>query len=357
MSKPKRIVGFDCEASAVLGIKLLLHTRLEEMCGLRTGALDWSDIEGVHDMRVASRRLRSALRDFKPYFKRRKQRRAGDAIKRIADSLGTVRDKDVAIAALEKLAANAPPDVAVGIEMFAAERRGHREADRRALVDALASEQLVSIRAEFDATLEVALVSTQAGRSKVADGQPELSFRSLGQNIVKSRMEELQDYRTSLYHPLTTKPLHRMRIAAKRLRYAIELFAQCWNTRLDAFAKEVAELQTSLGELHDSDVWIAEFGGLLEKQNESDAGTEPTETGDVNVQRYHACVWLLGHFTKRRTNHYRDALARWHDWETNDFFARLETCMQRSPTKRKASQTSLSIVKTIASDVDSSRVS
>ena len=86
MSKASEIVGLDCEASAAEGIRLLLHTRLEEMCVLRDGALDWSDIEGVHDMRVGSRRLRSALRDFKPFLKRRKHRRAGDAIKRIADS-------------------------------------------------------------------------------------------------------------------------------------------------------------------------------------------------------------------------------------------------------------------------------
>lgn len=352
MSKAKTIVGLGCDESAVEGIRLLLNARLEEMCDLGAGALDWSDIEGVHDMRVASRRLRSALRDFKPYMKRRKQRRAGDAIKLIADSLGSVRDKDVAIAALEKLSAIAPPDVAVGIEVFVAERRASRDDDRIALVNAVADDQLVSVRAEFDATLEIALLSPRVGKSKDADDQREVSFRAAGQEIVKARTEELQGLCTSLYHPLKTNPLHRMRIAAKRLRYAIELFAQCWDKQLDSFAKEVAGMQTSLGELHDCDVWIAEFGGLLEKQMTS---IEPAENVGKDKARRNASIWLLGHFTKRRTNHYRDALARWHDWETTDFFTRLETCMQSSPAIGEPSPAILSIVDTVASDVDSHR--
>ena len=71
MAKPGQIAGIDCDASAAGGIRLVLMFRLEEMCALRDEALDYGNPEGVHDMRVASRRLRSALRDFMPYLSKR----------------------------------------------------------------------------------------------------------------------------------------------------------------------------------------------------------------------------------------------------------------------------------------------
>ena len=71
MAKARKIKGIDCTGTAGAGIKLVLEGRFREMSKLREGALNWNDPEGVHSMRVASRRLRSALRDFTPYLRKR----------------------------------------------------------------------------------------------------------------------------------------------------------------------------------------------------------------------------------------------------------------------------------------------
>jgi CHAD domain-containing protein len=315
MAKAKEIVGLDCDASASDGIKLVLSTRLDEMCDLKAIALDWSDEEGVHDMRVASRRLRSALRDFKPFLKQRKLRNAVAAIKRVADSLGAVRDNDVAILALDKLAEDAPIDVAVGIEQFAEQRRALRDKDRTALVTAIDDDHILNLRKEFTRTLETT-------------DHLDMSLRDVGTRVINAGVKELQDISTSLYHPLKTKPLHKMRISAKRLRYSIELFSKCWETELNPFAKEVAEIQTCLGELHDCDVWIVEFGEYLESHGLKNSSSELPEADFLASQQRVASVWLLDHFTKKRTDYYRDALDRWREWESSDFFARLEGCLR-----------------------------
>ena len=78
------------------------------------------------------------------------------------------------------------------------------------------------------------------------------------------RLKELEQLSVGFYRPLDVKPLHKMRIAAKRLRYALELFDQCLGPEAVVFAKTVARLQTSLGELHDCDIWIETFGEQLE---------------------------------------------------------------------------------------------
>ncbi|HYO91239.1 MAG TPA: CHAD domain-containing protein, partial [Pyrinomonadaceae bacterium] len=131
MVKAREIEGLDCGGDASHNIALILRTRLEEMCELKEKALDWTDIEGVHDMRVASRRLRSVLRDFAPYFNARKAPRK--LLRDMARALGRVRDEDVAIVALKKLRHKTSDLVAAGIKEFIEERRRRRDAARENL--------------------------------------------------------------------------------------------------------------------------------------------------------------------------------------------------------------------------------
>src|SRR4029453_12774743 len=111
MAKAKRIKGIDCKSVASAGIKLVLLTRFDELCSFQAAALDWSDPEGVHSMRVASRRLRSALRDFTPYLHKRRLSSVLKSLRDIADALGEVRDQDVAIMALEKPQTHTPHEI------------------------------------------------------------------------------------------------------------------------------------------------------------------------------------------------------------------------------------------------------
>ena len=66
--------------------------------------LDIEDIERVHDMRVATRRLRAALEVFEPCFPRKRFKATLREVKALADALGERRDRDVTIAALGEYA-------------------------------------------------------------------------------------------------------------------------------------------------------------------------------------------------------------------------------------------------------------
>jgi hypothetical protein len=132
-----------------------------------------------------------------------------------------------------------------------------------------------------------------------------------------------------LHHPADNDPLHRMRIAAKRLRYAMELFAPCWGGKLTTLAQEVSELQGSLGELHDCDVWIDDLGARLDRKG---AGFTDARAGAAGKreQTRRAAVWLMIHFSKERSKHFREALARWEEWETTGFFAQLDSILNEA---------------------------
>jgi len=98
-----RKVRLDCDASFSKAAKKTVKVRAAEVFAHSEGVLDLGDIERVHDMRVATRRLRAALEVFEPCFPRKRHRKALKKVKRLADALGERRDADVEIALLESL--------------------------------------------------------------------------------------------------------------------------------------------------------------------------------------------------------------------------------------------------------------
>ena len=100
MAKAKEIPDLSADDSYGQAAAKIVSTRAEELNEQARGVLDTRDIERVHDMRVATRRLRAALEVFEPCFPRKPYRQALGEVKRLADGLGERRDRDVAIAAL-----------------------------------------------------------------------------------------------------------------------------------------------------------------------------------------------------------------------------------------------------------------
>jgi CHAD domain-containing protein len=354
MAKAKEIVGLNCEASAAGNIRLLLGVRMKEVCEFREAALDRTNIKGVHNMRVASRRLRSALKDFKPYLRRRKVASVAAELKRLADALGAVRDQDVALLALEELQAEAPAELAPGIEQLADKRKRLRDAARAALLKAIREDKLADLEKEFAATIERA-IEPRRRRRKNKRSASELSFGEAGHEIILARLEELRRLSAYLYRPYEIVELHKMRISAKRLRYAMELFNACWRGALAAHAKEIAELQTSLGELHDCDVWLEDLGRLLRgfrKHEDDDDEEDGPVLTEREAQMRSAAVWLMRRYARERMKHYSDALARWHEWETRDFFKHLREAFAEHTQAVELSPAALTASEAVASDIE-----
>lgn len=308
MAKAKEITGLDCAADAEVWAAEVLRVRFEEVIGLRGAALDFSDIKGVHDMRVATRRLRGALRDFMPFMKTRPSKSVRRNLKKIADALGSVRDQDVAIVALETLETEAEIDVIKqGIEKLLNERRALRDVARLDLTEAIAVSRVNDLQERFTAAME---------KSAAARNKPKraVSFSEAGRRAVTKALTEMLDLGTSLYEPFKTEELHEMRIAAKRLRYAIELFTACWGEKISPFAEEIAQMQAFLGEVHDCDIWIESLGQGLRRMEAKESDNESD---------YQTAAWLLSEIYKKRTREYRAALKLWSQWKADSFAERM----------------------------------
>ena len=111
MAKARPIPGFAESASFRDAAVRTVAVRADEVFEHAESVLDTSDIERVHDMRVATRRLRAALEIFAPCFPKAEHRKVLKEVKRLADALGERRDPDVAIESFERVrAALAPAD-------------------------------------------------------------------------------------------------------------------------------------------------------------------------------------------------------------------------------------------------------
>lgn len=111
MARARPIPGLDSQTRFGNAASAAVRIRAAEVFTFADRVLDIDDIEGVHDMRVATRRLRAALEVFAPCFPPSDHGRLLAEVKHLADVLGTRRDPDVAIAALQDIEASlALPD-------------------------------------------------------------------------------------------------------------------------------------------------------------------------------------------------------------------------------------------------------
>jgi CHAD domain-containing protein len=126
MAKARPIEGLDPLEPYAEAAAKVVAVRAREVADHSHDVLDVTDIERVHDMRVATRRLRAALEIFEPCFPAAQHTEALAEVKAVADALGQRRDADVTIAALERfaegLAAPDRPAVASLVEQIRAEQ-------------------------------------------------------------------------------------------------------------------------------------------------------------------------------------------------------------------------------------------
>lgn len=101
MAKAAR-VALDAQGPFADAAAETVRVRAGELIARLEGPLD---VDGVHDARVASRRLRAALEIYAPCFPAKRHRRVLREVKRLADGLGARRDPDVALGAIEQIAA------------------------------------------------------------------------------------------------------------------------------------------------------------------------------------------------------------------------------------------------------------
>ena len=220
-------------AIAASVVRLILHdpvVRLDE------------DPEGVHQARVATRRLRSDLRTFRSLVEPGRAAALRDELRWLGGILGPVRDGDVLLERLRRRAAQVPDEYAVGAMDLVAMLETERDAAHAAL--------LATLRERRYLDLLDTLVAEANAPSLVA--QSERTAVSIVAEVIGRPWRSLARTAAGLGKRPTDAELHDLRIRAKRARYAAEAVAPVTGPPARAFARAAAELQGVLGDLNDA---------------------------------------------------------------------------------------------------------
>ena len=156
MAKARPIAGLDADVPYALAAAATLRVRAAELFEHAEGVLDTDEIERVHAMRVASRRLRAVLEIYAPCFPPKPFRAALRDVKRIADALGARRDPDVQLEGLERFAELLPAADRPGIHAFIAGIRREQADGNAVLAQALERLDQHDLRARLEALADAA---------------------------------------------------------------------------------------------------------------------------------------------------------------------------------------------------------
>jgi CHAD domain-containing protein len=238
-----------------------LEILMRELHGVRCN----EDRELVHQARVASRRVRAALGMFADCFKTRKAAKWPKRIKRLTKELGAARDKDVQIEFVEEfLAALDGKDKRdrPGVERLLLRLRQGREVLQAEVIATLDKLEKAGTLAEMYGEMEKALFTLKSR------GTPPSSpfVRQATCAHICDKRESLMACVRSLDDPEDAQGHHQMRIAAKKLRYTLEISNRVYEGRLEDFIGASKQVQSLLGDVHDCDVWVQNINGFLEQE-------------------------------------------------------------------------------------------
>jgi CHAD domain-containing protein len=282
------------------------------------GARKARDVECVHQARVATRRLRAALRMFRDCFPGKQLKRWRKQIRRVTRSLGPARDKDVQISFvgqfLSGLADRAPQP---GIKRLLLRLKQQRQRLQPKVVEALDRLNSSGAVGDMEDATKAALADLEADGVGI---QSPFVFQHV-ERLILRRVEDLLAYHDCLADPHDKLRHHEMRIVTKRLRYTLEICKPLYEGDLDEPVRVAKRLQTLLGDIHDCDVWteyLPEFIAEERRRTREYFGTARPfarlESGLLHLQRDRQT---------HRDERFREVAALWEQLREQGFWDQL----------------------------------
>lgn len=243
-----------------------------------------TSIEAVHQMRVAIRRLRAALKLFRTPNTRDAFAPWANDLREIGGVLGAVRDMDVLADGIRRSEQHVPEDHDA-LQVLLAAIAVQRETRRAVMIHMLDGPLMDRFRSRFPALLEELEATPGRTLRKAAP-------RLLKRHLVGVRQAHQADV-------MTSTELHELRIRCKRLRYACEFVQDIYGDQLDAMIKTTTALQDALGDVHDADVAPEILLSLLTAGEHVDAPDAPASAPPLAA----AALRLLVRRQQQRDSH------------------------------------------------------
>jgi CHAD domain-containing protein len=219
---------------------------LEHEAGTRRG----EDIEDLHDMRVATRRMRVAFEIFKPFFKPKAIKHHLQGLRATGRALGRVRDLDVLMEKAGRYIETLPEADRPGMEPLLAAWRGERARRRDKMLSHLEGTAYQQFKLDFNDFISTP--GAGARQSATTSPRPDL-VQYAAPVLIYTNLGAVRAYEPVLPNA-TIEQLHALRIEFKKLRYIFEFFREVLGRQSGEVIKTLKAVQDHLGDLNDANV-------------------------------------------------------------------------------------------------------
>lgn len=298
MATSKWIVGLERDMPMAKAARVVLDTHLGAVAKRLPQALHEADedSEHVHQLRVSTRRGGAALRIFADCLSEKTYKAARKYLRQIRRSAGAARDWDVFLQTLTARLGRAAVAQRSGLDFLLGFAHGLRLNAQKQLIEAGGDQTergptlLGQIKEELD--------SADGATTLVDVAVPTL--HDLVAEVDAAAERDLEAYEN----------LHQVRIQGKRLRYAMEVFACCFDSAFRTrIYPAVEEMQEILG--HANDSYVA--SQRLESLRSHLQITQPREW-----KRWQAGIVALLQYHQRRLPLFRRQFQQWwHKWRSS----------------------------------------
>ncbi len=244
---------------AEAGRKVMLY-HFAQMLRWEDGTRLGEDIEALHRMRVATRRLRAAFEVFESAFEPGALKPHLKGLRATGRCLGRVRDLDVFIEKAQHYRETLPRDRHDGLSPLLDAWQEQRQAGRNAMLSFMDSPEYALFKRQFN----IFLNTPGAGARQTSGDQPTpLHVRELVPVLIYTRMAAVRAYQPFL-HDAPVELLHALRIEFKKLRYTVEYFDEVLGKRSMLVIENLKALQDHLGDLNDAQVATQMLAAFIE---------------------------------------------------------------------------------------------
>jgi putative phosphoesterase len=274
------------------------------------GVLENQDIEYVHKMRVASRRMRAAMPLFQSCCPRKKFKKWLREIRNVTRLLGEARDFDVEIAFIKTYMKriNSPSEIS-GIETLL---KNHQ--DRRVALQATVANGLIELQSS--GILDDMSKFLEQTAENLAYAPTDSSVLEKAYWQISPRIDEFLASEKYVHEENAILKHHKMRIKAKWLRYTMEVFSSLYDNALSEEIDAIKNFQDVLGEMHDCDVWIDYLPKFMA---ESKSGQIAALTPDQE----NALLGFLTYIKDAKSKHYKQFVQMWDEKKEANFFSKI----------------------------------
>ena len=278
------------------------------------------DVEAIHRLRVATRRLRAGLRMLREVAPGGEAQSTADELAWLCGAIGAVRDLDVLAQLLEDRATRLEPDFIRALEPLSDTIRRQRTVEQERLVAALDSERYRGLAQRLGA------VAPQP----TADG---VTLGAVAARLVRPQLRAMLRAGAGLDEASPPETLHRLRVRVKKLRYALEPLRAVGGKPARRMLRRLERVQERVGMYHDAVSAAAWLHGWA------------AESRDTPAMAMMAAGALIHSFERRIRRLRTRSLKAWRRTDTDDLArATLDELNQAAAQARRAAKPPLALV-------------